>query len=145
MPYYWFASDLGNILPQPVLGVNLVTGSSYPISISEFDTVIGLVEGEFHAAVAEAGYGFPISTAASIAFNYAKKVVSDGAQAYVLERIGGTQTAAQLRKAYDEALAAIRSGKVTLLGAGELGAEGGRQLPRGAGIASPFITSTWMP
>jgi hypothetical protein len=146
MGVYWGATDLSFLLPQPVLGVPLLTGSSNPISLTEFSTVISMTEGEFHAAAAEGGYSFPIPAAASTAFDYAKKVVSDGAQAYVLRRIGGqSQLAGQLESAYNEALKAIRDGKVTLLAATPLSeAEGGKQNARGGGIASPYISASYL-
>lgn len=147
MGWYWGATDLTGYLPQPVLGVPLIHPTSNPLTTTEFGVIVEMVEGEFHAAVAEAGYGFPIPTGASVAFGYAKKVVSDGAQAYALSRIGGQdKTAREMKQAYDDALKAIREGRVTLLDATAVEpSEGGRQLPRGGGIASPWVSATWMP
>lgn len=124
MGWYWAASDLVNYMPQPQLGINLITGSSYPLNLTEFDTVISMTEGEVHAAVAQGGYEFPVPTSASVAYTYIQKVVSDGAQAFAIERITPGATSAQdMKKAYDQALAAISSGKMTLLDA-----------PSGAGL-----------
>lgn len=147
MGYYWGSTDLSNYLPQPVLGVALITPTSNPLTLDEFGTIIGMVEGEVHAAVAEGGYAFPIPTTASVGFNYVKKVVSDGAQAMALMSIGGQkQRADELKRAYDEALKAIREGKVTILGGSELAeGDGGRAYPRGGGIASPFVSASWLP
>lgn len=144
MGVYW-GSDLANYLPQPVLGVNLIHPTSFPIKLDEFVTIISMTEGEFHAAAAEGGYSFPIPAAASTAFDYAKKVVADGAQAYALRRIGGQdRMASALQAAYDEALKAIREGKVTLLAATTLtSTEGGKQNARYGGIPSPTIQASY--
>jgi len=150
MGYYWnvgSAADLNSLVPQAVLGVNLFTGSSNPITLDDFDTLLSLTEGEVGAACAEGGYSFPVATVASVAFNYVKGVVADGAIANALELIPGKNTTAtRLRNSYDTALTLIREGKMTLLAAAALtDDQGGRQGMRGGGIASPMVSASWFP
>mgnify|MGYP000011629653 CR=1 FL=1 len=147
MGYYWAASSLIPFVPEPVLGVPLITGSSRPVSASELDTIIELVEAEVAGAAAEAGYAFPVSTAASVGYNFVKQVVSDGAVGKTLRQINpNSKAASELLSAFNNALEKIRRGQMPLLGAGLLTSEqGGRALPRGVGIASPWITATWTP
>lgn len=147
MPYYWGASHasaafaLNTLVPQPVLGRPLVTGSSNPITLSDFDLLITLVEGEVGAAFAEGGYTFPVSTVASVAFVWTQKVVKDGALAALLDTIPGqAPTASEMRKAYEAALKLIADSNIAILAD-----SGGRQLPRGGGIASPVISASWQP
>ena len=125
-----------------------MTGSSNPINLDDFDVIISLTEGEVAGAAAEGGYSFPIPTTASVAYDYMRKVVADGAVYQVLTKFGGTlsPTAKEMKDAYIRALSQIRNGDMTLLGAVSLTeAEGGRQSVRGGGIASPVISATWFP
>src|SRR5689334_4309209 len=122
MPYFWGAShasaafNLNTLVPQPVLGRNLVTGSSNPINLADFDQLITLVEGEVGAAFGEGGYTYPVSTGASVAFVWTQKVVKDGAIAALLATIPGqSKTAAEMKAAYDAALKLIGDSSVAAL------------------------------
>ena len=124
-----------------MLGRNLVTGSSNPITLADFDQLITLVEGDVGAAFGEGGYTYPVSTVASVAFVWTQKVVKDGAIAQLLATIPGQgATAKEMLDAYKMALKAISDSSVSALAAA-----GTKQLPRGAGIASPVISATWFP
>lgn len=148
MPYYWSASHasaafaLNTLVPQPVIGRPLVTGSSNPINLADFDQLITLVEGEVGAAFGEGGYTFPVSTVASVAFVFTQKVVKDGAISQLLSAVPGQdKTAAEMRAAYMAELKRIADGSIAALAV----AGGGKQMARGGGIASPVVSASWFP
>lgn len=146
MAYYWTPTSLVPLMPQVVPGIPLVTPTSNPISATRLEDLIQLTEGAVAGAAAEGGYAFPVSTVASVAWGYVRSVVRDGVIAQTLETISpGSKTAAQFRKAYDDAMMLIRNGEMTLLGATTVSADaGGRQSVAGEGIASPFINATYL-
>lgn len=141
MGYYWTPTSLVPLMPQVVPGVMLITPTSHPINADDLETIIQLTEGAVAGAAAEAGYVFPVSTAASVAWGYVRQVVRDGVIAQTIETLSpGARTSKQYRTAYDDAMKAIREGKVTLLSAEILDADsGGRQSVAGEGYPTPLI------
>lgn len=124
-----------------MLGRTLVTGSSNPLNLTDFDTIITLVEGQVGAAFGEGGYAYPVSSVASVAYVYTQKIVKDGAIAQLLESIPGqAATAKEMRAAFDKAIAAISDGSVAALAVG-----GVKLNVRGGGVASPVVSASWFP
>jgi hypothetical protein len=145
MPRYWSASALSELLPQPVVGVPLVTATSAPVSLQKLSELIDLTEGAVHGAIAAAGYAVPIASTSADAWNYIRGVVRDGAGYEALKMIpGGKASADEYRLAYRRAMEEIRSGEQTILAPHETG-EGGRGLPRGGGPATYTVGWDWMP
>lgn len=145
---YWAANDLVNYLPQAVLGEVIVTATSSPINASEFQTIINLVSAEFDNAAAQGGYVTPIATTAAPAYDYARLVVKHGAfwQLFSSVYVGDDNTlSTDFRQAYDQAIADLKEGNLTLSGAEIDPTDAGRLLPRGQGIASPWVTASWAP
>lgn len=144
MPY-WVATELAEHLPQPVLGTKLIGATTRPVSASQFETIISLVSAEFEGKAAGAGYAVPIPSTATQAWDYARMVISYGAQWQALERITpGHKTADEMRAAYHGALNEIQEGKQPMLTAAETSNDRGRALPRHSGIASPQVSASYL-
>lgn len=140
---YWVATELAQQFPQPVLGQNLITGTSRPVSASQLEVQIQLISAEFEGVAAGAGYQVPIPSTATQAWDYARMVVGYGVQWQTLERITpGHKTADEMRSAYKAALDQVREGRQPILQAAETSNDRGRALPRGGGIASPAISAS---
>lgn len=145
MPRYWSASALSELLPQPVVGVPLITATSAPVSLQKFSELIELVEGTLHGAIAAAGYAVPIPSTAEDAWDYVRGVVRDGAGYEALKMIpGGKASADEYKFAYRRALEEIRSGEQPLI-TGLDTSESGRGLPRGGGPATYTVGWDWRP
>lgn len=134
---YFGATDL--ILPAHVsIGTNTT-----PLNLGQVGSMIAEVQGELDAAIAAAGYAVPITSPASggptVGYAQVVGIAKKGVTARVLEQIfpnlpggPGSQTSivTDYRKDYQDALAAIRDGKLPVVGATADSSGTGRELPR---------------
>jgi hypothetical protein len=140
---YAVATEITALLPQPVLGMQLVTGSSHPVNLLGVDRYLTLVESEFDAAAAGAGYSVPVSSSATSAFAYAQMVIGHGVMARVLDQINpGSKTAAAFEADFRQAIQDIRAGRQPLLASNEAG-ETGRSFPQWGENLPPRVTASY--
>ena len=137
MPYL-VASEYGGQLP----GVATFTGSSTPLSLGEVATIIARVSAEIDGAAAAAGYAVPIAPPASggptAAYAQLETIAEYGAGWKILRGVfpnmGGpgdkNSLATEYKQAYQDALKALRDGKLALVGAAETSGTEGRELAR---------------
>ena len=142
---YWSASDLAVLLPMPNQGVPLVGPSTNPVNMSRLGTMIDEISAHLDTAIAAAGYGTPIASSMTPAFDYAKFVSLTGIRWRVLQDMGSPSAAGADRDFYLSELDRIREGIIPLPGAAGAPGEAGRLLPRWGGIPSAQISATWMP
>lgn len=144
MSGYWAASDLAQYVTRPNLASVIVTATSVPVNLTQFDEIILERSGEFDQAAAKAGYLVPVPSTATAGWSVAKRVVRDGATADLL-RIwpsGDPKAADRFQAAYDAALLAIQEGNRPLPGAPPDPSNSGRLLPVYGGNPSALITAT---
>lgn len=141
---YLAATELTALLPGgPTIGA-----STRPLMLGEVGSVIAQISGELDGAAAKAGYAVPISSTATVAFAQMQHWTHMGAGAQVLAIIfpnmggpGGRAAIADVyRKAYEDALKALRKGETALVGAAEDTAGGARELPRSYSESNPAAT-----
>lgn len=133
MPYVG-ATELTLILPQNIT----IDASSTPLSLGEVATILSEVQAELDSAAAAAGYALPIATGATTAYAQMQRWTKLGGAAQVLgiifPNMGGPGSrvtlAADYAAAYRDALKALRSGMVPLIGATLDPSETVRELPR---------------
>jgi hypothetical protein len=142
---YWAASDLAQYVVRPNLASVVITATSIPINLVQFQELIDERSGEFDQAAAKSGYLVPVPTGATQGFLVARRVTRDGAVADVLRQwpSGDPKIAERYQRAFEAALKAIEQGDRPLPNAPADPTGGGRLLPVfGGGNASAVITAT---
>lgn len=144
------AGELNMMLPERLR----VTGSSVP-DITSAQTFINGISAELDSAAAHAGYTTPISSTASYAYGLMQNYTGYGAAWRVLSVMmpnqGGPKDTVQLsstyRDAFERALAGLRDGTITLMGAAEQGGgvNAGRLLPRSYYTSNPNASTGIIP
>lgn len=147
---YLSATELNPNLP----GKLEVTASSAP-DYSGAQLFINGISAELDSAAAHAGYVTPIGSVASYAYGLMQNYAMYGAAWRVLSVMmpnqGGpsdkTSLAEIYHDAYDRALAGLRDGSISLIGAPEQGGgvNEGRVLPRSYSVSNPGATSGVLP
>lgn len=139
---YWVASDLAQYVVRPNQGSVLITPSSIPINLDQFQEIIQEVSGVFDMAAFKAGYAVPIPTTAS-AFAAVKGIVRNGAVADVLRIVytgPDPKYVDRFQAAFDNALKAVEAGDRPLPGAP--GDAGDGLVPIWVGTASAVMSPT---
>jgi hypothetical protein len=147
MPYL-SATPVVDLLP----GVPTVTGSSIPLTTSEVATIIARVSAEVDSALAGAGYAVPVDPGAS-GYAFVQEICNYGTSWKVLRAFfpnlggpgGNLGLASEYRDAYQTALAAIRAGTETIVGAALDTSGQGRNLLRSYSTSNPEATAGVMP
>lgn len=142
-PYtgYWAATALAPFLVRPIAASMMVTASSAPLDLLNFQTMIDQKSGEFDQAAARAGYAVPIPPTATQGFQVAMRVTRDGAIADALRLIytGPDQKYVdRYEQAFQNALKEIIAGNRTIPGAAEVGGP----MPKWSGIGSQIMSAT---
>jgi hypothetical protein len=135
---YWAATALAPFLVRPIAASVMVTASSNPLDLFNFQEMIDEVSAEFDQSAAKAGYTVPIPSTATQAFKVALRVTRQGAVADALRLIytGPDQKYVdRYEAAFQAALKAILAGDLPLPGAGESGGP----IPVWAGVASSMF------
>lgn len=142
MAGYWVASDLAQYVVRPNMGSVLITPSSIPVNLQQFQEIIDEVSGQFDQAAHKGGYAIPVSSSAS-AYVTVRGIVRQGAVADVLRIVytgPDSKYIDRFQTAFDNALKAIEQGDRPLPGAAA--DAGGGVVPIWSGIASPVMNAT---
>lgn len=144
MSGYWAASDLAQYVTRPNMASVIVTATSVPVNLAQFQEIINECSGEFDQAAARSGYLTPVPTTASAGYLVARRIVRAGATADLLRTwpSGDPKAADRYQSAYDAALKAIEQGDRPLPGAPADPTGNGRLLPVYGGYPSAVITAT---
>jgi len=145
MAGYWDASDLAQYVVRPNLASVMVTASSVPVNLAQFQELINERSGEFDQAAAKSGYLVPVPSTATQGFLVARRIVRDGTTADLLRLwpTGDSKAADRYQKAFEDALKQIEEGERPLPNAPADPSGGGRLLPMsGGGWATPVITAS---
>lgn len=142
---YWAAATVVGLMPVAAgVGSNLITPTSYPLDLADFQTIIDEVSAEFDQAAAKAGYSVPIPSTATSAYTSAQRIVRQGSFSEALrafltidpKRVDPYTTA------YQAALKAVAGGDLPLPGAPYDPSATNRLLPIWDGVASAVFTPT---
>lgn len=132
--------------------VSIGTNTS-PMNLGGVGSIIYEVCAELDGAAAQAGYAVPVAPPASggptIGYGQMVGIAKKGVEARVLNFVfpnvpgasKGSSIAADYRKDYQDALAAIRKGDLPIVGASNSTGGEGRQLPRSYSTTNSLATS----
>lgn len=155
---YIGATEVSLMLPAHVsIGTN-----TDPVTLGEVASIIVEIGGTLDMYAAGRGYQVPIPTAATVAYAAVQRIVKDGVGWKVLgvifPNMGGPGDSSSIvgdyRKAYTDAIAALKDGSLILSGApldtGQTGRVRMRSYPLAFGAdatlaASPMIPLAWEP
>lgn len=144
---YLSATDWVQSLP----GIPTITGTSIPLNMSEVATVIARTSAEIDSAAAQAGYTVPI--ASCLGLSEIEQICEYGAGWKVLRTFfpnvggpgGSISLASEYRTAYRDAIRALRTGEMPIIGAAKDTSEVGRNLPRSFATSDPIATAGVVP